>query len=500
MTDHTAARLGDELWTQPLWRPDDLGRAIPESPNATSVCLPLWDHVVGYERGDPGVVDKLTCGYPRFVFHQAVRDLFAHHQGEPDTGILVVPSTSVAERLIAYINRHTGLAAHSAAVNGLVAVRFPAEAAAAAKDFWQHCGEIVSSRRARAALSNSPDNPSAGLQAEDELQQRLAQIYGVPADWVFLFTNGMAAMAAAKRIVDAVGQSRPTVQLGFPYVDVLKVQQQFGGGARFLPGVGDDTIDQLEALVATQAISGCVVETPGNPLLTCPDLARLSAILRPINAALVVDDTVGSPANIDVLPMADVIVGSLTKYVAGTGDVMGGSLVINPGSPLAKALRATLRGEHESLLWWEDAVVLAEHSRDYVQRIRQINANADCVAAWLNQHPAVRSVWHPSLATDGHYAAIRRPHGGNGGLLSFIPHEPETWSPVIYDHLRVSKGPSLGMNYTLACPYTLLAHFHELDWAESHGVSRWLIRVSVGLEDPNDLIDRFAAALDVRAE
>jgi cystathionine gamma-synthase len=64
-----------------------------------------------------------------------------------------------------------------------------------------------------------------------------------------------------------------------------------------------------------------------------------------------------------------------------------------------------------------------------------------------------------------------------------------------YDALRVSKGPSLGTNFTLACPYTLLAHYEELDWAESCGVSRNLIRIAVGMEPIEDLLGRFEAAL-----
>jgi cystathionine gamma-synthase len=65
----------------------------------------------------------------------------------------------------------------------------------------------------------------------------------------------------------------------------------------------------------------------------------------------------------------------------------------------------------------------------------------------------------------------------------------------VYDALRVTKGPSLGTDFTLACPYTLLAHYDELPWVESLGVSRWLLRVSTGLEPTSDLLARFEEAL-----
>lgn len=65
-----------------------------------------------------------------------------------------------------------------------------------------------------------------------------------------------------------------------------------------------------------------------------------------------------------------------------------------------------------------------------------------------------------------------------------------------YDNLAIYKGPSLGTNFTLACPYTILAHYNELEWAKEYGVDRWLIRVSVGLEDPDWLLQTFKDALN----
>lgn len=74
--------------------------------------------------------------------------------------------------------------------------------------------------------------------------------------------------------------------------------------------------------------------------------------------------------------------------------------------------------------------------------------------------------------------------------------KPEYSHEAFYNSLKCSKGPSLGTNFTLASPYTILAHYGELDWAEEYEVSRKLIRVSVGLEEVNDLIGIFADALD----
>ena len=85
--------------------------------------------------------------------------------------------------------------------------------------------------------------------------------------------------------------------------------------------------------------------------------------------------------------------------------------------------------------------------------------------------------------------------GGFGGLISFALKDPSR-APGVYDALEWTKGPSLGTEFSLACAYTLLAHYQELDWAESCGVPRNLIRLSAGAEDTGRLVAALAAALD----
>src|SRR5258708_10229814 len=80
-------------------------------------------------------------------------------------------------------------------------------------------------------------------------------------------------------------------------------------------------------------------------------------------------------------------------------------------------------------------------------------------------------------------------------MFTCLPKNAGLNSPGMYDRLPFCKGPSLGTIFTLACPFTLLAHYAELDWAEACGVSRYLIRISVGLEDPEELWQRLAQNL-----
>jgi cystathionine gamma-synthase len=208
----------------------------------------------------------------------------------------------------------------------------------------------------------------------------------------------------------------------------------------------------------------------------------------------VADDVVATPVNVDLGRYADLIATSLTKYVAGTCNVMGGALICNPRSPLYGELAPLVRAQHEELLWGADAAVLAAQAKSFPHRMRRHNDNGLLIAGRLRRHPAVERVWYPKWEFSAAYESVRQPNGGWGSLVTFLPRNAETTAPRIYDRLEVCKGPSLGTVFTLACPFTLLAHYTELDWAESCGVPRHLIRLSIGLEEPEEIWSRLERA------
>jgi cystathionine gamma-synthase len=185
----------------------------------------------------------------------------------------------------------------------------------------------------------------------------------------------------------------------------------------------------------------------------------------------------------------------LTKSFSGAGDVLAGSVILNRASPHYAAFSAFLAAHADHTLWCGDAVALELNSRDFAHRARIMSRNALALADFLKNHPRVEKVWHARHQGGLGYEFIRREDGGYGCLFSFLLKDAAQTSPAFYDALRVCKGPSLGTNFTLVCPYTLLAHYDELDWAASCGVPSHLIRVSAGLEDSADLIARFAEAL-----
>jgi cystathionine gamma-synthase len=482
--------VADELLQKPVWQAHELGQPIPASTHAVSVALPRWQDVVGYEEKEPSVIKRLATGYPRFVVHPLVQELGRFV--EQDGSCLPFPSLRAAGLAAEFVRRSAGLPAKVVTRNGISGVLTNNDGFAVLRSFWQHTGLIVSSRQAEALLTQR--SAISDSDAGNSLRQQLAELYDCAETDIFLAPTGMAAMFAALQVVAERSPGAPTAQLGFPYVDTLKLQQKLGHGGILLHHLG--TIDaELRALLDQQRIAGCFCEIPGNPLLGCADLRRVSPLLRQRQVPLIVDDVVATPVNVDLTPYADLIATSLTKFIVGTGDAMGGALICNPKSPLYPELKGIVQAQHEELLWPEDAVVLAQHARAFPERMRRHNQTGCLIAERLREHRAIERVWYPKWEFAQAYEAVRRPNGGWGALITFLPKNAEQNSPAIYDRLPFCKGPSLGTVFTLACPFTLLAHYTELDWAESCGVSRYLIRISVGLEDPEELWARLDRAL-----
>ncbi len=487
---------GRDLLREPVWQADELGRPIPDSVHAVSVALPRWQDVVGYEEKWPEVVNRLQGGYPRFVIHRLVQELAKRIGG--DQPCLPFPSAMAAGLCVDFIHRQSGARAMVISHSGIWGVVTDGTGAEALKSFWQHTGLIVSTRQAAAQLEG---RVQAGDDREvrESLRRQLAALYDCSADDVFLQPTGMAAQFAALRAVLRRSPGLPTVQIGFPYVDTLKLQEKFGSGVTLLNDL-HRAESNLRALLSRGPLAACFSEIPGNPLLGSADLRQISPILKQHRVPLVADDVVATPLNVDLSKHADLIATSLTKYFVGSGDAMGGALICNPHSSLYTELKSIIAGQHEELLWGEDAAVLEAQLGTFPERMRRHNENGLIIAERLRCHPAIEQVWYPKWERSEAYEAVRRPNGGWGSLVTFLPKNAETASPRIYDNMAVCKGPSLGTSFTLACPFTLLAHYTELDWAETCGVPRYLIRISVGLEDVEDLWQRIEHALEEKKQ
>ncbi|EYE96308.1 cystathionine gamma-synthase [Aspergillus ruber CBS 135680] len=350
-------------------------------------------------------------------------------------------------------------------------------------------------RRIAGVMTADVELSEALEKASDE-----GRMAGLTEDDVYLFPSGMGSIFNAHQIALAARGPMKSICFGFPYIDTLKVLEKWGPGCLFYGHGSSGDLDDLESRLANgERFLALFTEVPGNPLLKTPDLRRIRLLADKYEFLVVVDETVGNFLNINVLPYADVVVSSLTKIFSGDSNVMGGSAVINPHGRFYQELKNAFNKEYEDNYWAEDAVFLERNSRDFVPRIEKINKTSEDITAMLKESPLVKEIYYPKYGPSrSFYDNVRNPTGGYGGLFSVTFHTTRE-ATAFFDNLEVMKGPSLGTNFTLSCPYTLIAHYNELEWASSFGIDFNLVRVSVGLEDIPDIHSRFQQALDAVA-
>ncbi len=484
-----------DLTTEPAWEDEDLGLPLPDSLHACSVCLPTWKAIVGYEEGLEKVHRRLRTGYPRFFRHPLVERLFLTAKAEvagAGEEIIVLPTKMSVQRAHRWVERRAVAAVRIASYHGVQVLVVPAKAKEHAESYWRYSGEIVSSRQAQDLLDGKLREGSKS----HVISRALAKHSGAEPEDVFVFASGMAAVTAVLRALPGLRDGKKTLQLEFPYVDCLKVQDLFGHGVVYLNDAAGESFDEALQRIRQGEFAGVFAEAPSNPLLRTVDFKRVAEACREGATPLVVDDSASGPLNVEALPFADVVTSSLTKWISGEGDVMAGMATVRADSPVANHLRESLAVDaaEGAPLYIGDAEVLLANLKGYAARNATINANAEALAAWLVAHPAVAEVWHPSVTNTEQYEAIMRKGGGYGGLLSFVL-KAQKKTPGVYDALRLCKGPSFGTVFTLVSPYTLLAHYHELEWAEGCGVSANLLRVSCGLEPYEMIQAAFETAL-----
>ena len=477
------------LLKEPCWQGSDLGHPLPDHPHAVSMALPRWRDVIAYEEHEPTCRAALQTIYPRFGLHPFLQEL-ANQVTSDGMGVWPFASHAAALAAQKHCQRKSPQSnLHSLDQNNITFLLTDAAANPHAKAFWQHTGLGASSRQAAIALGRE-DAPSSdeGEQARQRVRKRLAAIHHCSEEHISLVPAGMAALHAGLEAVQTLRSGRPTLQLGFPYVDVLKQPQMVFHGSELL-----SSTDLTEIITALDRLepAAVIVELPSNPLLRCVDLPAVAKLAHARGIPLIADDTIGTGINLEALPYADLIFTSLTKSFSGRGDVMAGCLLISPYSQWTSTLleavapRATLSDA--------DAIALERNSHDVNERIPRLDANCLALAQKLEKHPAVKRVLHPKDCKN--FQALKKPGAGDGCLLSFELHASERNAQRVFDALQICKGPSLGTSFSLVCPYTQLAHYDELDWAEACGVPAHLLRVSVGLEEPDELWSRFETAL-----
>jgi methionine-gamma-lyase len=267
--------------------------------------------------------------------------------------------------------------------------------------------------------------------------------------------------------------------------------------ARF--GVTSSVIEQSdpESLehVLTDRTRLVLLETPSNPLLAITDLRRCGELAHARGALVVVDNTVATPIN--QLPIdfgADLVWHSATKYLSGHSDVSAG--VIAGRSDLVEAIWRT----HLSLgsvLGPFDAWLLLRGIRTLDVRVARHNENARALALALSDHPDIIDVHYPGLATHPQHELACSQMSGFGGLLSFTPTGGKARADRLLDALRLTtRAASLGSVHSIATrPSAMWSSQPAYDAQRNGEADEGLIRLSVGIESTEDLVEDFEAAL-----
>ena len=231
-------------------------------------------------------------------------------------------------------------------------------------------------------------------------------------------------------------------------------------------------------------------ESPSNPLMKIVDLAALAEIAHERGALLLTDGTFATPALQRPIELgADVVLHSSTKYLGGHSDVQGGALVFRERGELHDAvlrIRTLVGGVTSPFNAW----LVLRGIRTLAARMRVHSENAQAVARFLAEHPRVEAVYYPGLASHPGHELARRQMSAFGGMLSFLVRGGRAEALAVTAKTRLfTRATSLGG------VESLIEHRASSEGPESRTPEN-LLRLSIGLEHPRDLIDDLASALD----
>jgi cystathionine beta-lyase/cystathionine gamma-synthase len=340
-------------------------------------------------------------------------------------------------------------------------------------------GRAAGSLYTRYGLNPTVQSLEAKLAAIEDAEAALAFASGMAAEAALFLAHGRAGIVC---IGDAYGGTLELIGQQLPLLGIR---------THLLLGTELDRLDEL--LVGGARL--VFLETPSNPTLEVFDIAAIAARAHARGALLVVDNTFASPVNQQPLALgADLVVHSATKYLGGHSDITAGALMgakalIDAVWPWRKNLGQTPAPE--------TAALLARSLRTLVVRVRQQNATALAVAQAMASHPRVGRVLYPGLPSFPGHALAARQMAGFGGMLTIEVAGDGAGASAVVDRLKLfAIAPSLGGVESLATQPVTTTH-HSLDPEERarRGITDSMIRLSVGLEDAQDLIDDINQAL-----
>ena len=340
--------------------------------------------------------------------------------------------------------------------------------------------------RSRRFLYSRYSNPTVVA-----VEKTIAGLEG--ADAAMLLSSGMAATSTA--LLGLLKAGDEVVCSAAIYGGTFHLLADFfprwGLRARFA------TLDELREpeRVIGEATRILWFESPINPTLRCVDVERIGAACRARKVISIIDNTFASPINQRPLGMGiDLVMHSVTKYLNGHSDVTAGALA-GPAALMADVDRA--RKMLGTIVDPQAAYAIGRGLKTLEIRVQRHNANAMAVARWLAQDKRVAAVYYPGLESHPDHALARKQMRGFGGMVCVDVGGGQAGAERFFDRLKVfRRAASLGGVESLCSLPVLTSQLgHTDEQLAEAGVTRSMARLSVGLEDPQDLIDDLDQAL-----
>jgi cystathionine gamma-lyase len=307
------------------------------------------------------------------------------------------------------------------------------------------------------------------------------------------FASGMAAETA---ILSLLGTGDHLVSCddlyGGSYRIFERVLRRYNVETSYAP-VGDLEVYEQAIRPNTKMIW---LETPTNPLLRLVDIEAVANIAHRHNLLLVVDNTFATPYFQQPLNLgADIVIHSTTKYINGHSDVIGGAMITN-NTEVYEAIKF-YQNAAGGVPGPFDAWLTLRGIKTLAVRMRQHEENARTVASFLSEHPRVEKVYYPGLDSHPDHALACRQMSGFGGMVSFQFKGTMADVDTVVRRFKVfALAESLGGVESLAChPATMTHGSIPKDIRESRGLTDTLLRLSVGIEDSEDLLADLEQAL-----
>ena len=350
--------------------------------------------------------------------------------------------------------------------------------------------QTASFRHPALGESTGYDYTRSGNPTRQALEEGLARLEG--GSGACAFSSGLAAITTLLMLYKQ-GDHLIVVEdcYGGTYRLFEQVLSRFGLTASYVDATTLDAIGQA-LRPETKAV---FIETPTNPLLRIVDLRALASFCRSNNLQLIVDNTFLTPYFQRPLELgADLVIHSGTKYLAGHNDLLCGVIVAKEPDLAAKV--SFLQNATGAILSPSDSWLLIRSLKTLALRMEKHNANALAISRWLLEHPKVSRVFYPGLPLHNGHTIHESQASGYGGMVSFEVNDPAL-VPQILSHVQLIQfAESLGGVETLITFPAVQTHA-DIPAADRErlGISDRLLRLSVGIEDADDLIADLGQAL-----